>query len=79
MHSISVLAAFLIMAPPKVEGPYIHGKLAVYVVRGPDSVQTESISKTMERRSAENADAAIFEYQVRGDARPLHSSYVKKK
>ena len=37
MHSISVLAAFLIMAPPKVEGPYSHGKLAVYVVRGPQA------------------------------------------
>ena len=38
-----------------------------------------SISKTMERRSSENVDAAIFEYRVRGDNRPLHSSYVKKK
>ncbi len=37
MHSISVLAAFLIMAPPKVEGPYTHGKLAVYVVHGPQA------------------------------------------
>lgn len=44
-----------------------------------DSVQTELISKTMERRSSENVDAAIFEYRVTGDARPLHSSYVKKK
>ncbi len=43
------------------------------------SVRTESISKTMERRSSENVDAAIFEYRVRGDNRPLHSSYVKKK
>ena len=38
-----------------------------------------SISTTMERRSSENVDAAIFEYRVRGDNRPLHSSYVKKK
>jgi hypothetical protein len=44
-----------------------------------DSFQTELISKTMERRSSENVDAAIFEYRVTGDARPLHSSYVKKK
>ena len=44
-----------------------------------DSVQTESISETMERRSSENVDAAIFEYRVTGDAQPLHSSYVKKK
>ena len=44
-----------------------------------DSFQTESISKTMERRSSENVDAAIFEYRVTGDARPLRSSYVKKK
>ena len=33
----------------------------------------------MERRSSENVDAAIFEYRVTGDARPLRSSYVKKK
>ena len=32
----------------------------------------------MERRSSENADAAIFEYRVTGDAWPLHLSYVKK-
>lgn len=44
-----------------------------------DFVQTELISETMERRSSENVDAAIFEYRVTGDARPLHSSYVKKK
>lgn len=44
-----------------------------------DSVRTESISETMERRSSENVDAAIFEYRVRGDAKALHSSYVKKK
>ncbi|GMR22205.1 MAG: hypothetical protein BMS9Abin37_0538 [Acidobacteriota bacterium] len=108
MHSISVLAVFLIMAPTKpveVAGPYTHGKLAVYpsggmefslneaMVSGAapalddvkrflaegDSVRTELISKTMERRSSENVDAAIFEYRVRGDKGPLHSSYVKKK
>jgi len=40
MHSISVLAAFLILAPPtppQVAGPYTHGKLAVYVIRGPEA------------------------------------------
>ena len=44
-----------------------------------DSVRTELISETMERRSSENVDAAIFEYRVTGDDGPLHSSYVKKK
>jgi len=43
-----------------------------------DTVHTELISETMERRSSDNVDAEIFEYRVRGDDRPLHSSYVKK-
>ena len=29
------LAVFLVIAPSKIEGPYTEGKLAVYVVRGP--------------------------------------------
>ncbi len=33
----------------------------------------------MERRSSENAVADIFAYRFRADAKPLHSSYVKKK
>ena len=37
MYSIFAVAAFVIMAPSKVEGPYTHGKLAVYVVRGPQA------------------------------------------
>lgn len=41
MLSLSVLAVLLTLPPPKVEGPYLRGKLAVYVVRGP---QTDSRS-----------------------------------
>ena len=65
-----------------VDNETLKAKRADYVERflaEGDSVQTELISKTMERRSSENVDAAIFEYRVTGDARPLHSSYVKKK
>jgi len=40
---------------------------------------TESFSTTMDRRASENAVADIFEYRYREDAKPLHSSYVKKK
>jgi hypothetical protein len=43
------------------------------------NVTTESLSTTMERRSSDNADADIFEYRFREDAKPLHSSYVKKR
>ena len=43
------------------------------------NVATESLSTTMERRSSDNADADIFEYRFREDAKPLHSSYIKKR
>jgi len=48
-------------------------------LEGGESPQTETISKTMERRASENVAAEIFEYRVRGDEKALHSSYLKKK
>lgn len=37
MHSILALGAFLLLSSPKVDGPYTQGKLAVYVLRGPET------------------------------------------
>ncbi len=59
-------------APPTI------GAVSRFLDEGAN-VTTESLSTTMERRSSENADADIFEYRFREDAKPLHSSYVKKR
>lgn len=53
-------------------------EVAGFIAEG-ESAETESISETMERRASKNAAAEIFEYRVRGEAKTIHASYVKRK
>jgi len=69
--------AILSADAPAVAPPTI-GAVSRFLTDGV-SVTTESLSSTMERSSSENTNADIFKYRFHEDAKPLHSSYVKKR